>query len=209
MAPTIRFFANNGGTFVDHLNGSGLGFYGSTFGQSVQVGQYQDTTYVTNATGTVNAWLANNVKFISDASGSVNGGATQNIRTIPNKDTTLNIRFTNDTAVKTQNIELRIYDRSDIARAASGVVAKIASIVHPSVSSAGPSGSGSSLWVTFDSTTGGSGMSLWASPGLSGLSPNGADTTSDTHDWYIAASLSPSSIGSKTQVGLYVSLEYL
>lgn len=209
MAPEIRFFANNGDVSILHLNGSGLGFYGSTFGASVQVGQYQDTTYVTNATGTVNSWLANNVKFTTAASGSVNGGASQNLRTIPNKDSTLNIRFTNDTAVITQNAEIRIYDRSDIARAASGVLTKVATIVHPNVSSAGPSGSGSAVWVTFDSTTSGSGLSLWASPGISGLSPLGAATTDIRHDWFLALSSSPSSIGSKTAYGLYVSLEYL
>lgn len=209
MAAEIKFYANNGDVSVNHLNGSGLGFYGSSFGSSVQVGQYQDTTYVTNATGTVNAWAANNVKFTHAASGSVNGAASLNIRQIPNKDTTLNIRFTNDTAVKTQNAEVRIYDRSDISRAASGVVCKVASIVHTSASSAGPSGSGSSVWSTFDSTTGGSGLSLWASPGTSGLSPLGGNTTDTRHDWYLAISASPSSIGSKTAFGLYMSLEYL
>jgi len=209
MAAAINFYANNGDVYINNIGGSGLGFYGTSFGSSVQVGQYQDTTYVTNATGTVNAWLANNVKFISSLSGSVNGGATQNVKTIPNKDSTLNIRFTNDTAVITQNAEVRIYDRVDINNAASGVVTKIATIVHPGTSSAGPSGSGSAGWYTLDYTTAGSGVSLWASPGASGLSPNGSLTSDTRHDWFLAISASPSSIGSKTAFGLYCSLEYL
>jgi hypothetical protein len=52
-------------------------------------------------------------------------------------------------------------------------------------------------------------MPLIASPGTSGLSPSGADTVDVQHDWYVAISGSPDSIGSKTQYGLYVSLEYL
>ena len=35
-----------------NIAGSGLGFYGATFGSSVQIGSFQDTTFVTNAAGT-------------------------------------------------------------------------------------------------------------------------------------------------------------
>ena len=33
------------------LSGSGLGFFGTTAGSSVQIGSYQDTTYISNADG--------------------------------------------------------------------------------------------------------------------------------------------------------------
>ena len=33
----------------ENIVGSGLGFYGSTFGSSVQIGSFQDRTFVTNS----------------------------------------------------------------------------------------------------------------------------------------------------------------
>ena len=47
---TINFYSGN--LHVNNLSGSGLGFYGGGFGYSVQVGAYQDTTFITNGTGT-------------------------------------------------------------------------------------------------------------------------------------------------------------
>jgi len=53
---------------------------------------------------------------------------------------------------------------------------------------------------------------LAQSPGPSGhYAGNGTANTGQytQHDWYLAISASPDSIGSKTQYGLYVELEYL
>ena len=50
------------------------------------------------------------------------------------------------------------------------------------------------------------------SPGASGNyahNGTGSEHTATQHDWYLAISASPDSIGSKTQYGLYVELEYL
>jgi hypothetical protein len=52
-------------------------------------------------------------------------------------------------------------------------------------------------------------MSLANSPGMSGLSPDGSGTVSDRHDWFLAISSSPDTIGSKTQYAMWVELEYL
>jgi hypothetical protein len=66
-------------------------------------------------------------------------------------------------------------------------------------------------------------MIFTSSPGVSGTNTNTSDTdtslgytsqngslhTSTRHDWYIALSSEPESIGSKTQYGLYFSVEYL
>jgi len=52
-------------------------------------------------------------------------------------------------------------------------------------------------------------MTLSSSPGTSGLRPSGANTLDARHDWYVAISASPDSIGSKTLYGLYISLEFL
>jgi hypothetical protein len=111
--------------------------------------------------------------------------------------------------VKVQNVEARIYDRNNINVAASGVTTRIAEIIHPSVvQEAG--GSGDAAWI--EPAGSGVTVALAQSPGESGqYAGDGVTSTrADTiHDWYMAMSASPDSIGSKTQYGLYVSLEYL
>jgi hypothetical protein len=206
-SPAIRFLA--GQNFViNDLAGSGLGFYGAAgFGASVQVGAWQDKTFITNSVGTTLGPEAMNIKFTHPSSGIIGQtGSGLALTQIPNWQSTLNVRFTSPTAVKTQNVQLRIYDRTDINSAASGVTTKVAEVAHPDIIQ-GNSGSGSTTWQT----PAGSGtiMTLTSSPGVSGLRPNGPNTTATQHDWYLAISASPDSIGSKTLYGLYVSLEYL
>lgn len=190
---------------VANLNGSGLGFFGSTFGNSVEVGEYQETTWVTNSNGTVQGLQTNNVQWTHPASGSVNGAASIALTAIPNYLATLNLRFDHSVAVKTQNAEFRIYDRNNINNSPSGVTVKVAEIRHPDTTQTN-NGSGNATWTTLYGS--GSVLSMTASPGMSGLRPNGADTTSTRHDYYAVLSASPDSIGSKLFAG-YFSLEYL
>ncbi|GMU23695.1 MAG: hypothetical protein AMXMBFR13_37730 [Phycisphaerae bacterium] len=53
------------------------------------------------------------------------------------------------------------------------------------------------------------GSSAHSSPGTSGLRPNGPDTSDERHDWYFALSASPTSVGAKSQLGLYFGLQFL
>lgn len=203
---TLSFFAGNGDISINNLTGSGLGFYGAAFGSSVDVGSYQTTTWITDSNGTVQGPQANNVKWTHPASGSINGAASVILQQIPNYLSTLRVRFNHTSAVKTQNTKLRIYDRSNINNPASGVTTKVAQVIHP-WTTASPNGSGDTTWIT---PTGSSVvMTLVSSPGTSGLSPNGTSTTDTNHDYYLAISASPDSIGSKTLYGLYFQLEYL
>ena len=83
-------------------------------------------------------------------------------------------------------------------------------------------------WYEFDPTEAMTDMSITSSPGLSGLNTvagetlasgdgiylnwltnEGAAHESIRHDWYLALSASPDSIGSKTDYGLYFTCEYL
>lgn len=202
-------------TFTFHSAGndigsSGVGFFGNAgFGSSVSVGAYQDSTYITNSNGTIAGALLNNIKYSHPSSGIVNGIGSPsglNLQAITNSQASLNVRFSHTSAVATQNVKLRIYDRANINNAASGVTTKVAEIIHPTTTNA-LDGSGSSSWQT----PAGSGtvMDLVSSPGMSGLRPNGSGTTADRHDWYLALSASPDSIGSKTQYAMWVELEYL
>lgn len=202
---SIKFYADN--YAVQALNGSGLGFFGGTFGTSVDVGSYQDATFITNGNGTDEGPQVNNIKWLSAGSGEINGASSGvPLTAIPNYLATLNIRFTHGSAVKTQNAKLRIFDRTAIDNAASGVTCKVAEIIHVTDTQT-DTGSGDSTWHTPAGSS--DVVDLVASPGESGHSPNGSDTTDTRHDWYTAISASPDSIGSKTDFGLYVELEYL
>ena len=207
---SISFLAGNGFT-IQYLAGSGLGFYGDAgFGASVKVGEYQGRTFITNGTGTTQGPEADNVKYLNAGSGILGQtGSGIALTAIPNYQATLNIRFNNATAVKVQNAYARIYDRTDPNKPASGGTTKVGEVIHPDTVQ-NNNGSGDTAW----STPGGSGtkVSLAPSPGVSGLyAGNGADGQwSDTqHDWYLAISASPDSIGAKTLYGLFAELEYL
>lgn len=204
----INFFADNFG--VQNLNGSGLGFYGNGFGKSVEVGEYQQTTFITDSNGTVEGPQVNNIQWTHANSGEINGaGSSKQLTAIPNYLATLNIRFTHTSAVKVQNGKVRIFDRSSINNAASGVTTKVAELIHPDTVQ-NNNGSGDSSWLT----PAGSSVivDIADNPGESGeYAGNGSVSTrdDDRHDWYLAISASPDSIGSKTLYGLYVELEYL
>lgn len=203
---SIQWYAGDGFN-INNLSGSGLGFYGSNFGDSVDVGSYQDSCFITNSAGTSLGPQIDNIKWLNIGSGTVNGTTSGiPLTAIPNYLATLNIRFNHSVAVKTQNAKLYCYDRSDIANPQSGVTFKAAQLIHPSITQTN-NGSGDSTWLSLAGT--GVYMSLVASPGTSGLRPNGANTSDTNHDWYTALSCSPDSVGSKTQFGLYFSVEYL
>lgn len=201
----ISFYAGEGFQ-INNLAGSGLGFYGGGFGYSVPVGEYQDTTFITNANGTAQGPQVDNIKFLNNNSGIVNGASSGvHLRAIPNYLATLKINFNHNSPVKTQNVMARIYDRNNINNDPSGVTFKVAELVHPDQTQT-LNGSGSNAWVTLHGS--GSMLQLTSSPGLSGLRPNGAETMSTDHDWYLAITGSPDSVGSKL-AALYVELEYL
>lgn len=206
---TINFLVNDGGgTFNTDLGGSGLGFYGPTsFGASVAVGAYQDATYVTGTGGLEEGTMGMNVKWRHANSGEIASSTLLNLINIPNNKATLNIRFSaTGTPVNVQNAELRIYDRSNIANGASGVVAKVAEIIHTGVAN-NATGLGDTAWHTPSGAT--DPCPLNDNPGTGGTGSVGGTGVANQHDWYLALSCSPNSIGSKTQFGLYCSVEYL
>lgn len=202
----ITFKAGLNDITINNLSGSGLQFFGSAAGNSVAVGEYQQTTYIGNGDGTQTGSQINNVKYLNPMSGYI-GSATSGVqvRCIPNYLATLNINFSHTSAVKTQNAKIYIYDRSNILNGASGVTTKFYESVHCTPTNV-LDGSGAVFW---SSPQGSSYVDLTASPGQSGTRINGPNTTQNTHDWYCNLSQSPDSIGSKTLNGLFFSVEYL
>jgi hypothetical protein len=211
MAAAITFYAGQGGGTFVNLNASGLGFFGATFGTSVQVGQYQDSTYITTGTGSAEGPQATNCKYITSSGVSVDGDVTIVPSAVAINSGTMNIRFTFDSAVKTQNCQLRIFDRTDINAGATGVTTQVLQVANggSGVTSSGTAESPGSHTGWIAPSGSGVTVALLSSAGSGGLSPSGTDTQDTRHDWYACLSASPLSIGSKELFGLYCQLEYL
>jgi len=237
---SIKFYANIAGiaatgdpTLINHGAGSGLGLFGAGYGISVPVGQWQESTWVTNANGTAtDQYQLNNTKFTSVSGVSFNGGAEIQNWKVPNYYAPLKLSFVHDTAVRVQNCKLRIFDRNDITQPASGVTTKVYEVRHPngstSASGLAHRGINNHSWVEYDAMGPMFDMILTSSPGLSGLNTVAGETVpanesgfiswntqlgaalqSNKHDWYLMLSSSPDSIGSKTNYAAYFTCEYL
>lgn len=218
---------------------SGIGFFGGDFGLSVPVGGSQESTFVTSADGTSQGIRLQNTKYLSSSTAEFDD-STKNLDDLPNYYAPLNIRFTHSSAVRTQNCKLRIFDRSDITKAAHDVDTFVYEIRHPNPLEAGLSlnhrGVASHTWYEFEGSDSSNrnqapnaDLTLTSSPGTEGLNGNNTDSgqpandgthdnytsaegnghLSTQHDWFVALSAQPTTIGSKTNFGLYFTLEYL
>lgn len=246
----INFYANikdgEKGSGIPHTLGSGLGFYGSAFGVSVPIGSQQATTFVTDADGIRQGARLNNTAMVtsgtptSKGTVSVNGAEPISLEYLPNYLCPLNIRFTHSTPVRVQNCKLRIFDRNNIDKPASGVTTWVYEARHPSEletevslnfrGNADETVSNGFRWKEFapppnqnDQNGQYDELTFTSSPGVSGQNTDTTDTDTDLgytsrsgislvstrHDWYVAISSEPESIGSKTQYGLYFTVEYL
>lgn len=231
MAAEIKFYANvkvdDSVAEIAHNNGSGIGFYGSNFGISVPVNSQQTTTFTTNADGTNEGLQLHNTARVSSETVAIDSASSINLDSLPNYLCPLNVRFTNDDPVKVQNCKLRIFDRNNIQNQASGVTTYVYEARHP-IGERVPSGLAfkgrpENTWYEFDPVDAMSDMIFTSSPGVSGLNTDSSDTNPEKgytstsgvslpsmrHDWFVALSSEPQSIGSKTNYGLYFSVEYL
>lgn len=209
MAVTLQFLAGEGFA-IDNISGSGLGFYGDAgFAASVPVSSWQGRSFITSANGTTQGAETDNVKYLNTSSGILGQtGSGVHIKNIPNYLASLQLRVLSDTAIQVTNGRLYGYDRVSILNAPSGVTLKAAELIHPSISQL-VVGSGDDTWQTIAGT--GSYLSLCPSPGPSGLfAGNGSNSTmaATMHDWYVALSASPNSVGSKSQFGVFCEFEY-
>lgn len=204
---TITFYGGGGPYAIANMLNSGIGFFGTNFGESVGVGSYQTTTFITDGNGTNEGGQINNVTYENTASGTINGASAVHLKQIPNYLATLNARFEHGSVVKTQNAKWRIYDRTAINNDPSGVTCQVYETLHVPATQLIGEGSGANTWTHVHGSA--VVLDLADSPGISGTSPAGASTTDTRHDWYLCLSASPNSIGSKTLFGGYLSLEYL
>lgn len=172
-----------------------LGFFGSTFGFSIQVDAFNNTTFVTTDDGSADHGQCPNLRW-ANATGTF--VASESIGTelleVNDDESTIRIRLTTDSAVVTQNAAFRVFDRTSIANEPSGVVVYAAEIRKGQV---GVRGSGNAGWAQISGVT-----------ALS-FQDRTSETPSTQHDFFVAISVSPDSIGEKTAVGFYSEFEFL
>lgn len=175
-------------------NNDTAGFFGAGFGFSIRVGEYNNTSYVTNDNGTTNFGALPNLMYANTSGAYV---ASELVATelleVDNQEATLKIKLTTDSDVQTQNTSFRAFDRVNIDNNPSGVTVYAAEINKPSTSFRG---SGDINWTS----VAGSGSTLSLDDQL---------LSSGVHVWYIGLSVTPTSIGEKTDLGFYFETEFL
>jgi len=190
---------------------SGIGFYGpGGFDGPITIGDFNNRTFVTNTTGDIQGFEANNNKYFAGTapaavSGVIHGQTGSGIALIslPDRLATINARFEHTTAVQVQNPKFIVFDGSSIENDPSGIIVYTAEIRHNS-DIQNPVGLGDAVW---QDTKGATVLNLISSPGTLGKRLSGPLTTSIRHDWYIAVSVQPQTPNDKI-FGFSITLEF-
>lgn len=194
---------------------SGLGFFGDNgFGAPITIGGYNGHTFMTNASGTLEDFECNNNKY-NGASGVIHGQESSGIalKNLPNELATINIRFTHNSAIYTQQVKLWIFDGSFTGSLANkeipvdNLTFYVSEIRHRNRFQTFESPYSDASWSDV-SASGSNFIAVVNSPGLNGLREAGFEELSTQHDWYIALTCTPAQLGDK-QFGMTVELEYL
>lgn len=186
-------------TFTWELQGSSDTTIGATdivqfagaggFDSKITVGEYNDTTHVKSSGGANDSSgnTPNNVKFISQSGGTGSdsqadwGDGTEDLDQILDAECTLHINFSDASSVTTESAIFYAYDGSTTTTAPTGITFVAAE-------------GGDANWTGAE----GSGSAL-------ALDDQGAATS---HDFYIAVSASPDSVGLKDSFTLRCELTY-
>jgi len=200
----ISFHSYIGKDFAIDVEGKGLGFFGvQGSGDTLEAGEYQKTTYIVD--GETPYAHINNITYYNESSGLIDGELVANLREIPNYEATLNIRFQESENTRVLNAKYNFYNGDDLTEYPLGWTIKTAEIAHIGLIQ-DFTGVGDVSWNTAST---GEFIDLYNNPGHSGAYVGGfAWIPYLRHDWYIAISVAPQQVGSKT-AGLYVYLEYL
>lgn len=194
---------------------SGIGFYGpGGFNGPITIGTFNDRTFVTNASGDIQGFEANNNKYFdatgwgtppAAVSGVIHGQTGSGIALIslPDRLATINARFEHNSAIQVQNPKFIVFDGANIANDPSGITVFTAEIRHNS-DVQDPIGLGDTVW---QDTKGATVLDLISSPGTLGKRPSGPLTSDVRHDWYISISVQPATPNDK-QFGIAITLEF-
>lgn len=198
MATTVQWFGGAGSPEILPAASGGLntcGFFGAGFGFSIRVGEFNQTTFRTNANGTTDGSQVPNLRFANSSGAFVGPSASaEELREVNNNETTLKITLTTDNPIKTQNASFRCFDRVNINNNPSGVTMRAAEMRKD------------------QPTVRGSGDTSWTSVFGSGSPLSIADQTTanfTVHDYYVGLTATPTSIGEKTNIAFYFETEFL
>lgn len=160
-----------------------LQFAGGTFDSAITVGEYNDSTHVEDSgTSADNSSgnTPNNVKYV--ASGTADwGDGTEDVANILDGECTLKINFAHGSAVAVSSHTFYAYDGTTTTSAPTGVT--FFALEQGDAAWTAAEGSASALSIT-----------------------DSASSTS--HDFYVAVSASPDSVGEKTAFTLRDELTY-
>lgn len=167
-----------------------LQFAGSGgFDTAVTVGEYNDTTHVESSVGADDSSgnTPNNVKFISASGGTGGdsqadwGDGTEDLDAMLTSEATLKINFSHGSSVTTSSAIFYAYDGTTTTAVPTGVTFYAAEQGDTNFTNA----EGSAAALTLND-----------------------NTTATSHDFYIAVSASPDSVGEKTDFTLRIELTY-
>ena len=161
-----------------------IGFFDSSGpGGFVGVGEAQDLTWLSNASGVENGALAGSGKMVNnkwvDASGvSIDGAARQDLSTVNESgNATIRIEVNSTSGIYVHNPRLYAYDASSPANDPSGVY-----VLSYEIIAAGTSGIGDTEWALIDSTNYNQFVDRASSVGY---------TSGLTHNFFVGLSIRP------------------
>jgi len=162
-------------------SGSFIGFYGDTFNSSIPLDNYNTSTFVTNRVGTTNAGILPTFTYTTpgyaiwhNPTRGESSGSIGSALDGSGESMTLHIQITSGSAVSLSSVNLFAYEGISITSAPTEVTVRGFE-------------SGSADWTIM----GGQTAPLALTPHL---------TMSNTHDYYIGLSLSPTVKGASTYV---------
>jgi len=169
-------------TFTHYLQGTSdttiadtdkLQFASGVFDGKIKVGEYNESTHIkddANADKSSGNTPKNN-KYISSTEISIDGGASESLSGIAEADCALKINISDASSVSVESAIIYAYDGSTTTNAMAGTTVQMAE----------------------------QGDSNWTEAGGSGSALSLTDQASATsHDYFIAISATPTSIGTKT-----------
>jgi hypothetical protein len=184
-----------------------LGFFGAGGPQgspyTIVVGQYQDTTHITNASGTNLGTFDGlpgdgrliNHKYLTNTTVSVSGMGSELLTSVPQGSGSLLIRFESGTSAQVQNSILRAVNLN----ASSGVSSLTGLVTDIDIRAYAVGDSYGDQWIQL----GGTGASD------NRLIMDDHSFSSTIHDYHVCISVSPESAGQKNAFGFTMSLEFL
>ncbi len=202
-------FNKDTGSWDFTISGTGnkIAFCGATFGSSIGVNEWNDSTHVSNDNMTVDYCSSphmNNVKYISTTQAVVTGGVvTLSTSTVTPTGCTLRISFQEDTMnTSVSVVRFYAYDGVTPTTPPSGV--KVVAFERDTTANGG------SEAVNTD-TTAGVGAGWNSAYGVCGSANKlimSDETSASIHYFYLGVSASPTSVGLKTAFVFRIELDY-